>query len=66
MRKANPAFIPRNHIVEAALNAARGQDFHPSRNYSMSSRPYDDRPGLERYTTPARPEESVRQTFCGT
>ena len=22
MRMANPAFIPRNHIVEAALNAA--------------------------------------------
>ena len=30
MRMANPAFIPRNHMVEAALNAAmERQDFQP-------------------------------------
>ncbi len=44
-----------------------GKTSSPSRNCSKSSsRPYEDRPGLERYATPARPEESVRQTFCGT
>ena len=68
MRKANPAIIPRNHIVEQALNTAIvKQDFHPFEELlDAVSRPYDDRPGLERYTTPARPEECVRQTFCGT
>ena len=30
MRKANPVFIPRNHLVEAALSAAvERQDFQP-------------------------------------
>ena len=68
MRKANPAFIPRNHLVEEALNAAMWkQDFHPFEQLlDAVSRPYDDRPNLDRYTTPARPEECVRQTFCGT
>jgi uncharacterized protein YdiU (UPF0061 family) len=68
MRKVNPAFIPRNHVVEAALNAAaERQDFQPFEELlDVVSRPFDDRPGLERYATPARPEESVRWTFCGT
>jgi len=68
MRMANPAFIPRNHVVEAALNAAVGlQNFQPFEELlDVVSRPYEDRPDLERYSTPARPEECVTQTFCGT
>jgi serine/tyrosine/threonine adenylyltransferase len=68
MRMANPAFIPRNHRVQAVLDAAiERQDFQPFEELlDVVSRPYEDRPGLERYTTPARPEECVRQTFCGT
>ncbi len=68
MRKTNPAFIPRNHMVEAALNAAVSrQDFKPFEQLlDVVARPYEDRPGLERYAAPARPEEYVSQTFCGT
>jgi uncharacterized protein YdiU (UPF0061 family) len=68
MRMSNPAFIPRNHMVEEALEAAAArQDFQPFEQLlDVVSRPYDDRPNLERYATPARPEECVRQTFCGT
>ncbi len=68
MRRASPAFIPRNHVVEAALAAAiERQDFQPFEELlDVVSRPYEDRPGLERYATPARPEECVLQTFCGT
>jgi uncharacterized protein YdiU (UPF0061 family) len=68
MRKVNPAFIPRNHLVEAALDAAiERQDFQPfEAMLDVLSRPYEERPGLERYATPARPEECVRSTFCGT
>jgi uncharacterized protein YdiU (UPF0061 family) len=68
MRMANPAFIPRNHIVEAAIDAAvERQDFQPFEQLlDVVSRPYQDRPDLERYSTPARPEECVAQTFCGT
>jgi uncharacterized protein YdiU (UPF0061 family) len=68
MRMANPAFIPRNHMVQTVLDAAiERQDLQPFEELlDVTSRPYEDRPGLERYTTPARPEEFVSQTFCGT
>jgi uncharacterized protein YdiU (UPF0061 family) len=68
MRSVNPVFIPRNHLVEAALDAAsRRQDFHPFEELlDAVSRPHEERPGFERYAIPARPEESVLQTFCGT
>ncbi len=68
MRMANPAFIPRNHSVEAVLDAAvERQDFQPFEELlDIVSRPYEDRPGLERYAAPASPEESISQTFCGT
>jgi uncharacterized protein YdiU (UPF0061 family) len=68
MRRVNPVFIPRNHLVEAALDAAsRRQDFHPFEELlDAVSRPFEERPGLEKYAVPARPEESVLQTFCGT
>jgi uncharacterized protein YdiU (UPF0061 family) len=68
MRKSNPAFIPRNHLVEAALNAAvERQDYQPFEELlDVVSRPYEERLALESYAIPARPEECVRQTFCGT
>ena len=68
MRMASPAVIPRNHIVEAALDAAVTHgDFRPFEMLlNALSRPYEDRPGLEAYAAPARPEECVTQTFCGT
>jgi uncharacterized protein YdiU (UPF0061 family) len=68
MRKVNPAFIPRNHLVDAVLTAAvERQDFRPFEEFlNVLSRPYEERPGLERYATPARPEEAIRWTFCGT
>lgn len=68
MRKVNPAFIPRNHIVEVVLQAAiEQQDFQPFEELlDVVSRPYDDRPDMEKYMAPARPEERVKHTFCGT
>ena len=68
MRKANPAFIPRNHLVEAVIQAAvLRQDFKPFEALlDAVSQPFDDRPELESYSRPARPEECVTQTFCGT
>ncbi len=68
MRRTNPAFIPRNHMVEAAINSAvQRNDFQPFEEMlDVVSRPYDDRPGFERYSAPAREEEKVLYTFCGT
>ena len=68
MRAVNPAFIPRNHLVEAALRAATEREaMGPFEDLlEVVLRPYEDRPERERYTLPAQPEEIVRQTFCGT
>jgi len=68
MRTVNPAYIPRNHLVEEALAAAvQSQDFQPfERLLDIVSQPWEEQPNLERYATPARPEETVSQTFCGT
>ncbi len=68
MRAANPAFIPRNHIVQAALAAAvERQDFAPFEEVlDVLSRPYEDQPDRARYAAPPAPEERVLQTFCGT
>jgi uncharacterized protein YdiU (UPF0061 family) len=68
MRHANPAYIPRNHQVEAVIQAGvERQDFQPFETLlEVVTRPYDDQPGREHYATPARPEERVLRTFCGT
>ncbi|HEU4534972.1 MAG TPA: YdiU family protein [Polyangiaceae bacterium] len=67
LRAANPAFIPRNHLVEAALRAAERRDYAPFEALlEVVSNPYAERPGLETYAAPPRPEERVEQTFCGT
>jgi uncharacterized protein YdiU (UPF0061 family) len=68
MRAVNPEFIPRNHLVEAALRAAvEREDFQPFEDLiEVVSHPYEERPGLERYAAPAAPDEAVRWTFCGT
>ena len=68
MLQANPAFIPRNHLVEEAIQAATlRQNFEPFETLlAVVTDPFQDRPGLDRYAQPARPEERVLQTFCGT
>jgi serine/tyrosine/threonine adenylyltransferase len=67
MRAVNPAFIPRNHRVEAALTAAEAGDyalFH--KLLSVVQHPYDDQPERVEYSQPPQPSERVTQTFCGT
>ncbi len=68
MRAVNPAFIPRNHLVEAALAAAVEQgDFAPFEEFlDVVSRPFEDRPEFSRYMQPAPADARVYQTFCGT
>lgn len=68
MRRANPAFIPRNHRVEAALSAASEHGDFTSfyRLLGILQRPYDDQPEVADYEQPPKPSERVLQTFCGT
>ena len=68
MYRANPVFIPRNHLVEAAIAAATNRSdlsvFQQLKDVLES--PHHYRPELAPYATPPRPEEVVQQTFCGT
>jgi uncharacterized protein YdiU (UPF0061 family) len=68
MRRVNPAFIARNHRVEAALSAASEDgDFKPFHQLlGILQRPYDDQPEAADYEQPPQPSERVLQTFCGT
>ena len=66
MRRHNPAFIPRNHKVEEALDAAMGQDLEPlNRLLDVLGAPYDYDRDLPDYSTPPRNAHGYR-TFCGT
>ena len=68
MRAANPAYIPRNHRVEAALAAAvEREDFAPFEELlKVLARPFDDRPEFAAYAEPPPEDQRVCQTFCGT
>jgi uncharacterized protein YdiU (UPF0061 family) len=68
MNAINPAFIPRNHHVEAMIKAAvDDQDFEPFEQLlSVLSRPYEDQEELARFAQPPQPHERVLATFCGT
>lgn len=67
MRRANPVVIPRNHLVQEAIDDAvtRGdfQAFH--RLVDALASPYDVPMSME-MVRPPRPEEEVQATFCGT
>jgi serine/tyrosine/threonine adenylyltransferase len=65
---ASPAFIPRNHHVEAALTAAQSGDYAPFRKLlGILQRPYDDQPeAAAEYGQAPHPSQRVLQTFCGT
>jgi uncharacterized protein YdiU (UPF0061 family) len=68
MRRANLAFIPRNHRVEEALSAAveRG-DYAPFETLlNILSRPFDDQPEFAAFAEPAPEGQGCYRTFCGT
>jgi uncharacterized protein YdiU (UPF0061 family) len=68
MRAVNPAYIPRNHRVEAMIRAAvENDDFEPFEELlALLSNPYEEQCGFEHYTAPPQEHERVQATFCGT
>jgi uncharacterized protein YdiU (UPF0061 family) len=68
MRAVNPAFIPRNHRVEAVIRAAEDRDdFGPFEELlAVLSNPFEDQPAFAPYAEPPQAHEVVHQTFCGT
>jgi uncharacterized protein YdiU (UPF0061 family) len=67
MDRVNPVYVARNHLVEEALAAATAGDMEPfERLLEVLAQPFDERPGLERYASPAPPSFGDYRTFCGT
>jgi serine/tyrosine/threonine adenylyltransferase len=61
-------YVPRNALVEEALNAATDGDLGPFEALlDAVTRPYEERPGLEAYAEPAPAAfTGTYRTFCGT
>ncbi len=68
MKRTNPAFIPRNHRVEEAIEAAvRRDDFNPFDVLTdVLANPYDDQPERAHLAEPPGTDQRAYRTFCGT
>jgi uncharacterized protein YdiU (UPF0061 family) len=67
MDRVNPVYIPRNHLVEEALDAATAGDMAPLRRLvEVVSTPFDERPDRQRYAEPAPAGCPPHVTYCGT
>ncbi|HSG57014.1 MAG TPA: protein adenylyltransferase SelO family protein, partial [Paracoccaceae bacterium] len=67
MDRVNPVYIPRNHLVEEALEAATAGDLAPFEALlEVLSDPFTERPGLDRYALPAPTGFGPYVTYCGT
>ena len=64
---ANPVYIPRNHLVEAALDAANAGDMAPFMALlARVQAPFTPVDGAEGYAQPAPRDTPEVVTFCGT
>ena len=68
MLNTNPAIIPRNHLVEAMIQAAsENADYsHFKSLHHALANPYSLENIDPAFVLPPRPDQIVRQTFCGT
>ncbi len=67
MNRHNPAVIPRNHAVEAALTAATENNLAPlERLLTSLAAPYDEANQPAELLNPPPPGTPVCRTFCGT
>ncbi|MBX8995466.1 YdiU family protein [Corynebacterium testudinoris] len=67
LAKIHPLYIPRNHLVEEALDAATDGDLDPFHKLiSAVTNPFDEQLSLVRYAHPAPEDFGPYRTFCGT
>ena len=67
LKAANPVIIPRNHRVEEAIQAGLQGDHSVFERLTKAlETPFDDQTDNTDLQAPARPEEAVMRTFCGT
>ena len=67
MDRVNPIYIPRNHKVEEALEAAERGEMAPfDRLLAAITSPFEGREDLEAYAQPAPDDFGPYTTYCGT
>jgi len=67
MKATNPVIVPRNHQVEAVIQAALEDDFEPFHNLvDALKNPYSASLVDSPYAQPPADHEVVQRTFCGT
>jgi uncharacterized protein YdiU (UPF0061 family) len=67
MRRKNPAFIPRNHLVEQALAAAGQGDLQPFNDLlKVLQHPFENQTEFAHYAEAPPAGDSPYVTFCGT
>ena len=67
MHRANPALIPRNHQIEAAIASAVTGDYAPFHRMSRALQtPFDLSPEFADLQAAPFPDQVVHHTFCGT
>ena len=63
----NPWVIPRNHMVEQAIQAGYERDFQPLKEMlSVLENPFEEQSKFEIYAKAPNESEKVLRTFCGT
>lgn len=67
MAQHNPLYIPRNHLLQAALDSAESGDMQPFEQLLQRvTRPYTEVEGKGQYAQPAPADFGPFRTFCGT
>ena len=61
-------YIPRNHLIERAIREYEEENTHTIMDQILlvTQKPYLEQEGMEDFAIPAKDEEQVTQTFCGT
>jgi len=67
LNKSNPINIPRNHILQKALELADSGDFGlVNEFYEALKNPYSDDSRFSKFQEPPKENERIKNTFCGT
>lgn len=65
MQRINPLYIPRNYLIQEAIEAAQEQDFTPLKTLlRVMTSPYDEQPDKARFAVPPPPEHRACPLSC--
>lgn len=66
-KQRNPLYIPRNHLVQRAIELSYKEDDSFFRELNeVLKKPFEEQSGKEEFSLPPKETEKVLRTFCGT